>query len=172
MNYFDINDIPEANLDSISITHNGSTLNMVWNDVTWMLEDEIRYIDSYAYALKPLDSNTPISVLMGGLGLGTIAEYLIANKNITKFDVLESNLDITNWTNNSGHLNSLVNIIETDATTYRPTQNYDLIIMDLWFPREDRIKSEVPDMKARYTPYLNSGGTLYIPIDSYYYTSS
>ena len=170
MNYFNINNIPEVNLDSISIIHNGSTLNMKWNDKLWMLEDETRYIEKYAYSLIPLDSDNPISVLLGGLGMGTIAEYLIANKNITKLDALESNLDLTNWTVNSGHLNPLINIIEADATSYTPTQRYDLIIMDLWFPREDRISSEVPNMRDKYIPHLNSGGTLYIPIDTYLHT--
>lgn len=167
MNYFDINNIPPVNLGRISITHEGTTLKMSWNDTGWYLTDDSNYINQFAQKLLDTNLNAE-NVLIGGLGMGTIAEWLIRNKNVSNIDVLESNLELTSWYNSSGHLNPLVNIIETDALSYTPTKNYNLIIMDLWFPREDRIATEVISVKSRYTSYLNSGGKLYIPIDKQY----
>ena len=167
MNYFDINNIPPVELVGISITHEMGKLKASWNDVPHYLIDDSKYIDQFAFELKSPDLN-PSSVLIGGLGLGTMALWLLENKNITTMDIVESNEQLVTWTNTSGHLNPLCNVIEADALLYTPTQNYDLIIMDLWFPREDRTPTEMPIIKDRYIPYLNEGGCLYIPLDYQY----
>lgn len=122
------------------------------------------YITSF---MKPVTYLNYNSVLIGGLGLGIVPYWISQNTSCSTIDVLENNNEIITWASSSNHLSSTINIIEADALTYTPTQNYDLIIMDLWWGTEnENITSDFEILKPKYIAYLNTNGSFYAPMRS------
>ena len=70
------------------------------------------------------------SVLVAGLGFGLIPQELITSKNCSKVDVVEINQEVINYNNTSGHLDSNINIFQSDVYEYTTLDLYDLIIID------------------------------------------
>ena len=100
-------------------------------------------------------------VLIGGLGLGLIAEYLKTEKNCSVIDVVENNQELIDYVD---YLESPINIIKGDALTYTPSKKYDLILIDLWWNIDD-ITQEIQDnIKNNYNSHLESGGKIVLPI--------
>lgn len=168
MHYFDINDIPETEFDDLIVSHDNGSLKLSWRDSEHYCIDDTSYIDDFAYGIK---NTEPDSVLVCGLGLATIPMWLLDSKSPTQIDVVESNFHLINWTNSSGHLNPTINLINGNALYYDCVQNYDLIVVDIWFPREDNERTEVTRAKQNFIPHLNDGGMLYIPIQQFTHIS-
>lgn len=116
------------------------------------------YILSYSPDLLDINFN---SILVGGLGLG-IVPYVC--QDFASIDVLDNNQDVIDATAQLGHLNSNVNIINDDFTTFVPSTTYDIIMVDIWYnPLTVELSNQII---AKYNPYLNEGGFIYIPINA------
>ena len=104
------------------------------------------------------------SVLIGGLGMGVIPEWIAQNTSCSVIDVVDNNSELTHWVSSSGHLDSTINIIDGDIYTYTPTRSYDLILIDIWFGGEsDIIDNTYTTLETRYSGSINSGGHYYLP---------
>lgn len=128
-------------------------------------DDSVIGIDHPAYITghnqELLDINFD-SALIIGLGIGVIP-YII-QEFCPVVDVVEIEQDIINCVNQFGHLDDNVSLINGDIETYIPTRNYDIIILDIWY---GEISEELTNlMIEKYKAYLNSGGFIYIPINS------
>ena len=112
------------------------------------------------------------SALIVGLGFGVYPYWIQQNTNCKVIDVIEPNKDVISFSNTTGHLNSFVNIINSSAQDYIPTQTYDLIILDCWFggtwdyELKKVVEIEKIDDKIvnKYNSYLEDGGYLMTPI--------
>ena len=125
------------------------------------VEDIDDYITVFGKELVNLSYN---SILIGGLGLGLMAQWVAENTSCTTIDVLENNNELITWVSSSNYLNPKINIIEADVLTYTPNQTYDLIIMDLWWDCTNPYSTEEQTIKNTYSSKLNSSGSLYFPI--------
>ena len=103
-------------------------------------------------------------VLVGGLGLGLLPEYLKTVKNCSVVDVVENNNELITWTNSNKHLNENINIIESDAYSYTPDKKYDLILIDLWWDKADITQQNETDLKNNYNSHLESNGKIVLPV--------
>lgn len=111
-----------------------------------------------------LSSLTYNSVLIGGLGMGVIPEWIAQNTSCSVIDVVDNNSEITYWVSSSGHLDDSINIIDGDVYTYTPSRTYDLILIDIWFGGEsDIIDNTYTTLETRYSGSINSGGHFYLP---------
>lgn len=100
-------------------------------------------------------------VLVGGLGLGLIPEYLRTEKNCSIIDVVENNQELIDYVD---YLDDSINIIKGDALSYTPDKKYDLILIDLWWEKDD-ITQEIQDnIKNNYKDYLEANGKTILPI--------
>ena len=102
------------------------------------------------------------SILCGGLGLG-VAPFMCQSFCDT-IDVIEIDTDLITLINTTGYLPSKVNIIHGDFFTYEPQQKYDVILADIWQNEFGDFKKEVDIIIEKYTPYINDGGLLYLPL--------
>lgn len=103
-------------------------------------------------------------VLVGGLGLGLIANYLKEKNNCSVIDVIDDNKELITWINSKEFLHSDINIIEGNALTYTPNKKYDLILMDLWWDKSEITEDIKNTLKDNYLPHLNSDGKLLLPL--------
>lgn len=125
------------------------------------LEDLDEYIDSYS---PKLIENNYNSVLIGGLGLGLMPQWIVQNTTCSTVDVVEINSELISWTNSSEHLSTSVNIIQADILTYIPSKTYDLIVVDIWWNCGELFNQQVNTVTQNLSEYLNVGGCLYIPL--------
>ena len=103
-------------------------------------------------------------VLVGGLGLGLLPEYLKTVKNCSVVDGVENNNELITLTNSNKHLNENINIIESDAYSYTPDKKYDLILIDLWWDKADITQQNETDLKNNYNSHLESNGKIVLPV--------
>ena len=174
--------------------YNGTTFKVQMNNGSWFLKfknangnydvlnnDPIEIENEETYAKVMLgecdpcgDASTSVKnifdgfsydkVLVGGLGLGLLPEYLKTVKNCSVVDVVENNNELITYTNNNKHLNENINIIEGDAYSYTPDKKYDLILIDLWWDKADITQQNETDLKNNYNSYLESNGKIVLPV--------
>jgi hypothetical protein len=100
-------------------------------------------------------------VLVGGLGLGLIPEYLRTEKSCSVIDVIENNQELIDYVD---YLESPINIIKGDALSYTPDKKYDLILIDLWWEKDDITQEMQDNIKNNYKDYLEANGKTILPI--------
>jgi len=102
-------------------------------------------------------------VLVCGLGLGLIPQYLKIQESCSVVDVIDNNNELITWVNSEGFLDDGINIIEGDVLTYIPDKKYDLILIDIWW-NESEITEDIKNtLKTNYLSHLNDDGKLLLP---------
>lgn len=124
-----------------------------------IFSDNIYFVESF---LDKLYNRTFSSMLCGGLGLG-VAPFMCQSF-CDRIDVVEIDSDLIQLINTAGYLSSKINIINDDFFSYTPEHKYDVILADIWQNELGEFNKEVEMVKQKYTPYLNDGGVLYLPI--------
>ena len=143
-------------------THiNKGNVKMIYLNRGTFIDDCPSYINSLCHRIKTLEFN---SILIGGLGLGNIANWVDTNTSCSKIDVIENESEIITWVSESNHLSSDINIIEGDAFEYNTTSSYDFILMDLWWDAGSNYDNEELKLITNYSSSLNENGSLYFPI--------
>lgn len=102
-------------------------------------------------------------ILVLGLGLGLLPEYIKINKSITSIDVIESDIEIINivdW------INSDINVINANEFSHTLSKQYDIIICDLWAEPDDVSQDHKTNLVNNYSSNLKSGGKIIIPISA------
>lgn len=128
----------------------------IYTDYSKFIEDEF---------LDGLYGKNFTSILCCGLGLG-VAPYLVQPFCET-IDVVEVDQDCIDLIESAGFLLPKVNIICGNIFNYTPTRSYDFILLDIWQHTEGNYQTERATLVTNLTPFLNQGGTLYIPFDTW-----
>ena len=115
--------------------------------------------NSQSIVLKALYPETYTSVLVGGLGLGLIPQYLHTKEKAV--DVVEIDSELIDYVD---FINPSINIIEGDVYNYSTTNKYDLIIIDLWWDESEITDQNKSDLLANWSDNLNEGGKIILPV--------
>ena len=100
-------------------------------------------------------------VLLLGLGLGSVPEYIKNIKSPTSIDVVEQDseiVSIVNWIHND------INVITHDEWTYSTTKLYDLILVDIFAEPNDVSDDYKTALRNNYINNLKTDGKLLIQI--------
>ena len=101
------------------------------------------------------------NVLVLGLGLGVLPQYIKENKNPTSIDVIDNNQELIDYVN---YLHEDINIIKAEAYSWTPNKNYDIIIDDLYWDESEVSNQDKQDLLNNYESSLNTGGRIILPI--------
>ena len=96
-------------------------------------------------------------ILVLGLGMGILPQYIKENKNPTSIDVIDNNqelIDHVDWIDNS------INVIKADAYTYSTSKKYDIIIDDLYWEESEVTQQDKQDLVDNYRNNLNVNGRI------------
>jgi|TARA_R100000479_G_C6384432_1_gene202426 hypothetical protein len=96
-------------------------------------------------------------ILVLGLGMGILPQYIKENKNPTSIDVIDNNqelIDHVDWIDNS------INVIKADAYTYSTNKKYDIIIDDLYWDESEVTQQDKQDLVDNYRNNLNVNGRI------------
>ena len=99
------------------------------------------------------------SVLVGGLGLGLIPQYLhTQGKSV---DVVEIDSELIDYVD---FIDSSINVIEGDIYTYNTSNKYDLIIVDLWWDESEITDEMKSNILSNWSDNINPGGKIILPV--------
>tara|TARA_R110000772_G_scaffold486_1_gene1777 strand:+ start:82 stop:576 length:495 start_codon:yes stop_codon:yes gene_type:complete len=157
---FNTDSIPVVNKNSFTVERNGPKgTKMTFNE--GIIDDGLAYV--YPYCREILKNNFK-SILVIGLGLGIIPQYIAKNIPLcTTIDSIDNNTELIDWVTQIGYLDNKINVIVGDCFTYIPTKQYDLILIDIWW--DANLASERKDeLITKYSIHINPGGHIYIPL--------
>ena len=100
---------------------------------------ESRYLN---FMVDDLTENYSTALVVG-LGLGVIPQWL-ANEKDAIVDVVEQDRELINVINGYNHLSENISIIHSDIFEFTQEKEYDLIVFDIWFDK-DNITQEIQD---------------------------
>jgi hypothetical protein len=131
-------------------------------DYIHRIDDNSLFLGGFSKVLN----NDYTSILIGGLGLGAVPQYIAENHLCETIDIIELNPDLINTMSGFEVYDPKINIIEGDIFTYTPVQGYDVIMFDIWsiFSINETFNSTVETLSTKYNTYLNQNGFLYFPI--------
>ena len=100
-------------------------------------------------------------ILVLGLGLGVVPEYIKNVKTPTSIDVVEEDQEIIETID---YINSDINLINHDEWSYNTNKKYDIVIADLWAEPDDISEDHKTALENNYKINLKTGGKIIIPI--------
>jgi hypothetical protein len=161
---FDTNKIPEVVKDSFSVERNGAVgTKMIFDEGD--IDDGMVYVEGFCGEIL---NNSFDSILMIGLGLGIVPQYIAENIPLcTTIDCVENNVELIDWITQVEYLDDKINIIEGDCFSYIPTRQYDLILLDIWWDA-NLASAKKDELISKYSQYLNVEGNIYIPLLKYF----
>lgn len=162
LNHTNIN---EHTGETFNISFENETLKLIFTNGDWII-DHLNYINAFSRGLKDLNYN---SILIGGLGLGLMPEWVKNNTSCSILDVVENNTELISWVSSSNYLNENITINQGDIFEYIPTKTYDLIVIDIWWTATGSYETQKQELVERYLEHINSNGTVYMPISSEYF---
>lgn len=141
----------------------GTDVYMKFSNGDKLVDSYYLYIDQFCNRLVNINFN---SILIGGLGLGVIPQYIANNSSCETIDVLEIDPTMISVMSNFGIYDNRINIIEGDVYSYTPVQGYDVILFDLWWRAylDETFINTIELLRNKYNPYLNPNGYLYFPV--------
>jgi hypothetical protein len=111
-----------------------------YDDVFFYYNEGFYAESRYSFMVDDLTSDYS-SALVVGLGLGVIPQWL-ANEKGAIVDVVDQDIELINLINSYNYLSDNISIIHSDIFQYTQQKEYDLIVFDIWFDR-DNITQEV-----------------------------
>jgi len=119
------------------------------DDVLFYCKDgfysEKRYLDFMINGL----SGEYKTALVFGLGLGVIPQWL-ANEKGAVVDVIEKDNELVQVVKILDYLSDNVNISVGDAFNYTQDKEYDLIVFDIWFDRDNVTEEIQIELNKKY----------------------
>lgn len=89
------------------------------------------------------------TALVFGLGLGVIPQWLANDKGAT-VDVIEKDEELVQVVNILDYLSDNVSISVGDVFNYKQKKQYDLIVFDIWFDKEEIAEEVQIELNKRY----------------------
>jgi len=106
------------------------------------------------------------NVLVSGLGLGVIPQWLCENKN-SLVDVVEIDTELVNAIKSMNYLHENINIVNADINSYSTPVLYDLIYFDHWFfPGNSNYESERNNLLNLFTANKKENGVIVFPVNN------
>jgi hypothetical protein len=126
-------------------------------------DDNLTLITNYISEILNKDFS---SILIAGLGLGTMPYVCKNNSSCSVVDVVEIKQEVINLVTSIGHLSN-INIINDDIFTYEPTITYDIILLDICDCSDcnENLQSNITVLVNKCKQYLNTNGFVYVPIN-------
>lgn len=163
MGYLDSTKITEFNGEFFEITKDTdkviftSKLNIIdcrgeYNDLTYL-----------SFMADLLTENQYPDVLVSGLGLGVIPQWLASEKS-SRVDVIELNQELIDAISGMGYLNANVNIIQSDIYQYTTEKQYDLIYLDHWFFPDKDYTNQRTQLINTFSGNKKTNGSVIFPI--------
>ena len=116
------------------------------------------------YMTALLTENLYAKVLVSGLGLGVIPQWLCNNKG-SSVDVIEIDNELITTVNSMNYLHQNINIINADINNYQTTSTYDLIYFDHWFFVNDTYyESERDALVNSFSSNKTENGIILFPV--------
>lgn len=160
MNILDHTNIHPYSGTSFNISYEDGTVMLMFSNGDWII-DHSNYVHAFSRGLKDLEYD---SILIGGLGLGLMPEWIKQNTSCSIVDVVENNTELISWVSSSNYLNESINVVEGDIFEYTPSKTYDLILVDIWWTATEGYETHKQELITKYSGSLNSSGSLYMPI--------
>jgi hypothetical protein len=120
-------------------------------------EDDVEFTEYFYRRLLGINFD---SILISGLGLGIVPFICQNTTNIV--DVVEIDAEIISFVSGIGHLNSNVNIINSDINHFTPSRKYDVIVFDHMSMGATELQKQI--FISKFQPHLNINGIITIPI--------
>lgn len=113
-----------------------------------MVDDPLHY-----YGMKRLAENSFGDVLVGGLGLGMVTNFLIDNPAVNSITVYEVNADVINLIKPHIKESKKVKIIHGDFFKDQPFDDkyYDTVLIDFWV-QSPKTKNHIAGMNFNISP--------------------
>ena len=119
------------------------------------------YID---FMTRSLTKTEYPKVLMSGLGIGVVPQWLCETKN-SLVDVVEIDTELINSVNSMNYLHENINTINASIYSYTTQLNYDLIYFDHWFfINENNFESEKNSLVDRFAGNKNEESVIVFPV--------
>lgn len=157
MGYLNYNNVTEASGANYSISKDGT--NVLFTYKNGYSYSDGKYVDRLC---SPLTGNYS-TALVGGLGIGTIPEWLAIEKSCN-VDVVEIDNELINEISTQNYLDSKVTLVEGDINSYTSDKTYDIIVLDIWWDFYEITDSVRSTLITKYTEYLNPDGEIYFPL--------
>lgn len=136
------------------------TIEKQCDDIFFICRDgfysEKRYLD---FMVKKLTGEYKTALVVG-LGLGLIPQWL-ANEKGTMVDVIEKDSELVEVINILDYLSDNITLSVGNAFSYEQEKEYDLIVFDIWFDKEEITEeiqlefNEKYKAKQIYYPLIN-----------------
>ena len=151
---------------SFTVGYQDDTVKLTFSDGDW-ISDDSNYIHAFSRGLQELQYD---SILIGGLGLGLMPQWVKNNTSCSKIDVVENNSELINWVSSSNYLDSSINIIEGDILNYTTTSSYDLILTDIWWVTTNTYPEDKQKVVTNLSGSLEISGSMYFPIANEFFS--
>jgi len=122
--------------------------------------DDSNYIN---FMSSLLTEDQYIDVLVSGLGIGVIPQWLATEKN-SNVDVIELNQELIDAVTNMSYLDQKINIIQSDIYQYNTDKKYDLIYLDHWFFPDKEYNSQRTQLINLFTKNKKTDSNIIFPI--------
>jgi len=121
--------------------------------------------DNYiSFMTRRLTENQYPKVLVSGLGIGVVPQWLCENKN-SLVDVVEIDTELVNSVNSMNYLHNNINIINADIYNYSTSEKYDLIYFDHWFfPNDSNFPNEKNNLLNLFQANKSENGIIVFPV--------
>jgi hypothetical protein len=166
MNILNHTNIEPYSGSSFNVDYQDGTVKLTFLNGDW-ISDDSNYIDAFSRGLKDL---TYDSILIGGLGLGLMSQWVKSNTSCSKIDVVENNSELINWVSSSNYLDSSINIIEGDILNYTTTSSYDLVLTDKWWVATNTYPEDKQKVITNLSGSLETSGSMYFPIANEFFS--
>lgn len=163
MNYLDITKVRNYRGENFHIVPQGGRVYFYNLSDDGGSYNDVDYINMLSKKLNDIDVFNG-NILVGGLGIGCIPNWLSHVCPFAHIDVIESNSELVAQIKSMEYLHKKINIINTDVFTFIPSIKYDAIIIDIWWSEDENTVSEISTLRNHYNEYIKKGGKLYTPI--------
>lgn len=140
------------------------------NNIQFSCSREMGIVGTYSddnyinFMTKRLTETEYPRVLLSGLGVGVVPQWLCENKN-SLVDVVEIDTELVNAIKSMNYLHDNINIINADINNYSTPVSYDLIYFDHWFfPNDSMYESERNNLLNLFTANKNESGVIVFPV--------
>ena len=98
-------------------------------------------------------------VLIGGLGLGMVPLALQEKPEVRRITIVEKSPDVLKLVCDqlTGHFSNKVQVVQDDVFTFSSYGwKFNTIYMDIWPDYGDHLKSQMNELREKYTPMLDT----------------
>ena len=159
--------IQNYNGETFNVQHQNDTVFLTFTNGDY-LEDHVDYINAFSRGLKDKSYD---SILIGGLGLGIMPQWVKTFTSCSLIDVVENNTELVSWVSSSNYLDSNINLVEDNILEHTPSSSYDFIVVDIWWSIPENYDILKQTLITNLSGSLNPSGSIYLPVAADFYSN-